>query len=495
MKWQYLLGFLFLTTCYACSSEKEAPKPPNIIYILADDLGYNELGCYGQRKIKTPHIDQLAAEGMRFTQHYSGSTVCAPSRCVLLTGQHTGNAYVRDNYELGGFLDEEEGGQLPLKPNTPNMALMLQEAGYATACIGKWGLGGPNTTGVPNKQGFDFFYGYLCQKQAHNYYPTHLWKNEEWDTLANTFFHPHQRFPVDLDSLDANNYTPYQSQEYAVDRMREEAESFIRNHADEAFFLYYPIPIPHLGLQIPTEELEQYAHFEDPPYLGKRGYVPTAQPRATYAAMISRLDAEVGHIMATLKELGLDENTLVIFSSDNGATIPGVGGVDIAFFESHGPLRGWKTNLFEGGIRVPMIARWPKQIAAGSSSEHLSAFWDVWPTIAELTQQELDAPTDGISFLPTLLGKDKQAKHDHLYWEFHARGSSQAVRMGKYKAIRQNLKKNPNAPIELYDLSIDIGEENDISVQYPTIVQQMDSIMQLRTISEIEGWNFVAEKK
>ncbi|MDX1740653.1 MAG: arylsulfatase, partial [Rhodothermales bacterium] len=363
----------------ACS-DVNRPDRPNIIYILADDLGYAELGSYGQTRIRTPHLDDLAREGIRFTQHYSGSPVCAPSRATLLTGLHTGHAQVRDNYELGGFLDEEERGQLPLEPGTVTLGTLLQEHGYTTAIIGKWGLGGPGSAGVPNNQGFDYFYGYLDQKQAHNYYPTHLWRNAEWDTLRNEYFHPHQR--IDDEPADPSGYDSYKGVDYAPDLMTEEALGFIRDQRDGPFFLYLAYPIPHVALQVPDESLAEY-DFEETPYLGERGYLPHPRPRAAYAAMISRMDGYVGRVIALLRELGLDRNTLVVFSSDNGPTFNG--GTDSDFFASAGPLRGLKTEVYEGGIRVPMIAWWPGRIAAGSVTDHVSAFWDVLPTVAEVT--------------------------------------------------------------------------------------------------------------
>lgn len=462
--------------------------PPNIIYILADDLGYRELGSYGQQKIKTPHLDQMAAEGMRFTQHYAGSAVCAPSRCTLLTGQHTGHAFVRNNYELGGFADNEERGQLPLPIDAFTLGHMLQQQGYVTGAIGKWGLGGPNSTGIPNKQGFDFFYGYLDQKQAHNYYPTHLWRNETWDTLNNEYFSPHQR--LDAAPKQASGYDAFRGNDYAQDKMAEEALRFIREYQSQRFFLYLPFPVPHLALQVPDEALLSYRGiFAETPYLGEDGYLPHPTPKAAYAAMITRMDEQVGAIMALLQELDLDENTLVMFSSDNGATFKK--GPDTRFFESVGELRGLKGDLYEGGIRVPMIARWPGQVPAGSVSEHISAFWDVMPTLAELSDAKLPHHTDGISFLPTLLRHaEEQPVHAFLYWEYHGRGGSQAVRMGDWKGIRTQVHKNPDAPIQLYHLSQDLGEQNDLAKTYPEIVAQIHRLMRSRTPSHIEKWNF-----
>ena len=469
----------------------ERSERPNVIYILADDLGYAELGSYGQTKIRTPRLDRLAQEGMRFTQHYSGSPVCAPSRATLLTGMHTGHTLVRDNYELGGFLDEEERGQLPLKPGTETLATLLQDHGYRTAIIGKWGLGGPGSTGVPNKQGFDFFYGYLDQKQAHNYYPTHLWRNTEWDTLRNEYFHPHQR--LEQEPKDAAAYDRYKGLDYAPDLMTEEALGFIRKNRDEPFFLYLAYPIPHVALQVPDESVDSYT-FEETPYLGQRGYLPHPRPRAAYAAMVTRMDGYVGRIVDLVQELGLEPNTIVMFSSDNGPTFNG--GTDSDFFDSAGPLRGLKTEVYEGGIRVPMIARWPGHISEGSVTDHVSAFWDVLPTVAEVTGFAPPEGLDGLSFLPTLLGRDdEQELHQSLYWEFHGRwGGAQAVRMGDWKAVRLGGHDDAHAHIELYDLERDVGEEKDVSADHPDVVERVRQIMEARSSSEIPEWNFAASE-
>jgi arylsulfatase A-like enzyme len=488
-----LVGLLVLAVASVapgCSC-RDRPARPNVIYILADDLGYAELGSYGQTKIRTPHLDQLAREGMRFTQHYSGSPVCAPSRATLLTGLHTGHAQVRDNYELGGFPDEEERGQLPLKPGTVTLGTLLQEHGYATAIIGKWGLGGPGSTGVPNNQGFDFFYGYLDQKQAHNYYPTHLWRNTEWDTLRQEYFHPHQRIEEEPD--DSAGYDRYKGIDYAPDLMTEEAIRFIQTHRDDPFFLYLAYPIPHVALQAPDESLEPY-DFEETPYLGERGYLPHPRPRAAYAGMVSRMDDYVGRLIELLRELELDSKTLVMFSSDNGPTFNG--GTDSDFFESAGPLRGLKTEVYEGGIRVPMIAWWPGRIDGASTTDHVSAFWDVLPTVAEATGFEAPTGLDGLSFLPTLLGReDLQEHHDHLYWEFHGRwGGAQAVRLGRWKAVRLGGHENPDARIELYDLASDIGERHDVATDHPEVVDRARQIMESRSPSEIAEWNFASSQ-
>ena len=464
---------------------------PNIVFVLADDLGYGELGVYGQRRIRTPRLDRLAAEGIRFTQFYSGSTVCAPSRGTLLTGRHTGHAYVRDNQELGGFLDEEERGQIALPPDHPTVAHWLQTRGYATAVIGKWGLGGPQSTGVPTKQGFDFFFGYLDQKQAHNYYPTHLWRNEERYPLRNAYFSPHQT--LEGDPRDPKAYEKYRGTDYAIDFMTREATDWLRANRSKPFFLYFAPTIPHVALQVPEAALKEYeGKFPETPYTGDNRYLPQRTPRAAYAAMITYLDVQVGRILDTLKEIGADERTLVVFTSDNGATFD-VGGAPTAFFESNGPLRGHKTNLYEGGIRVPMIARWPGRIRAGAASDHVGANWDMWATFAELTGGEPPDETDGISIAPTLLARGTQRRHETLYWEFHSQGSSQAVRMGRWKGIRNNATKQPDGPIELYDLERDLGETTNVAAANPDIVRRIEAVMKSsHTRAILPQWNFTA---
>jgi arylsulfatase A len=470
------------------SAQQTAPaKPPNIIFILADDLGYAELGSYGQKRIRTPRLDRMAAEGMRFTQFYAGSTVCAPSRATFLTGRHTGHSPVRDNYGLGGHADDDEKGQYPLPAGHPTIARALKARGYATAMIGKWGLGGPGGTGVPNEQGFDFFFGYLDQRQAHNYYPTHLWKNEERFPLRNKWFSPHQKHEGDPN--DPAAYEKYRGVDYSIDFMTREAEGWLRANASKPFFLYFAPTIPHLALQVPEAALKEYeGKFPETPYLGDRQYLPNRTPRATYAAMITYLDAQVGRILDTLKEIGADERTLVIFTSDNGA-IPSISPAE--FFESNKPLRGQKTNLYEGGIRVPMLARWKGQVRAGSTSDHVGANWDMWATFAELAGAPAPEGTDGISIAPTLLGRSGQRPHESLYWEFHARGASQAVRMGRWKGIRNEITKRADAPIELYDLDRDVSETTNVAAANPDVVKRIEALMKSsRTPAVLPRWNF-----
>ena len=440
--------------CIAAEAEKKAQKQPNIIYILADDLGYRELGCYGQTKIKTPNIDKIAAEGVKFTQHYSGQAVCAPSRCVLLTGKHTGHSYVRDNRE------RKPEGQIPLPAGTFNIASMLKTKGYATACVGKWGLGFPGSVGDPNNQGFDLFYGYNCQRQAHSFYPEYLWKNDK---------------KVQLPGNKPYNGGPH----YSADLMTTEALQFIRESKDKPFFLYYASPIPHVSLEVTQDMVDMYKgkwDEEEKPYDGKKGYIAHKNPRSCYAGMISHLDRDVGRIINLLKELDLEDDTLIIFTSDNGATF--CGGVDYKFFKSVGELRGLKGSLWEGGIRVPLVAKWPGKIRPGTTSDHISAFQDMLPTFAEITTADIPKDIDGKSMLAALTGKEQQ-EHEHLYWEFPARyfKGQQAVRMGKWKAIRRNLNKQPEAPIQLFNLETDIGESNDVASEFPEVVTKIREIM------------------
>jgi len=462
---------------------REPERRPNIIYILADDLGYTELGCYGQKKIRTPNLDRMASEGMRFTQHYAGSPVCAPSRCTLLTGRHTGHAYIRDNDEMPErgdvWNDPSIEGQRPLPAGTHTIGSALKSSGYVTGAIGKWGLGGPEDTGHPNQQGFDHWYGYLCQREAHNYYPPHLWRNGSRHILdGNPRFKSHQRFPKDSDPQDPAAYDRYSGRDYAPDLMLSEALEFIRTHQATPFFLYLAHTIPHLALQVPEDSLKEYAgRFPEQPYLGDRGYLPHPTPRAAYAAMITRMDRDIGRILDLLQELGLEKDTLVLFSSDNGPTY--TGGADTTFFESAGPLRGLKGQLYDGGIRIPLIARWPGRIEAGSQNTHVSAFWDILPTLCEIAGSAVPGETDGISFAPTLLGQPaEQPRHDFLYWEFPGYGGQQAVRKGNWKAIRTGLRREgADTSIQLYDLSEDIGETRNRAAQHPELVEEFRRIM------------------
>lgn len=479
----YGAAAMTLPQLQACSRSGRR-KTPNIIFILADDLGYGELGCYGQQKIRTPYIDMLATEGMKFTQHYSGSPVCAPSRCTLLTGKHTGHAYIRGNDEMSErgdiWNDPDLEGQRPLLPGTVTTGTLLQSAGYTTGAIGKWGLGGPGSTGAPNRQGFDHWYGYLCQRVAHNYYPTHLWRNGEKHILeGNEYLRANKRLPEDRDPYDKSSYEEYSGEQYSMDYMVEEALTFIRRNKNNPFFLYLPFPVPHVSIQVPEDSLAEYeGEFPETPYRGERGYLPHPTPRAGYAAMITRMDREIGRIVALVKELGLDEDTMIIFTSDNGPTFNG--GTDSTFFNSAAGFRGLKQDLYEGGIRVPFITRWPGMIEPGSVNDHISAFWDFLPTFTDLIGVETPTGIDGISLLPTLLGRTgEQVEHEYLYWEH---GRKQAVRMGDWKAIRLRVDRD----IELYNLSDDISEANNVAASNRELVAKVADIMvNGRTKSEL----------
>ncbi len=424
-------------------------KPPNIVFILADDLGYGDLGCYGQQKVKTPNIDTFAAEGTRFTQCYAGSTVCAPSRCCLMTGYHTGHARVRGN------------ALVPLLPEDVTVAEVLKGAGYHTALIGKWGLGEPDTTGIPNRQGFDYFFGYLNQAHAHNYYPDHLWRNEE-------------KVPLEGNVLGEKKGVSKQCGQYSHDLFTDEALSFLDRAGEAPFFLYLAYTIPHANNERGAAEGDG---MEVPDY-GSYGEQPWPDPERGRAAMIERLDRDVGRFMRKLNDLGLDENTLVFFTSDNGPHREG--GVNPDFFDSSGPLRGIKRDLYEGGIRVPGIARWPGRVPAGLVSDQVWAFWDFLPTAADLAGAKAPEGIDGVSIVPALID-GKSIEHPPLYWEFHEGGYKRAVRMGNWKGV----KVKPDLPLELYDMTSDIGEDRDVAADQPDIVEQTEVFMEgARTFSE-----------
>lgn len=456
-----MLSYRFILFCLVlCQLSAEKP---NIILILADDLGYGELGCYGQDKIKTPNIDSLAEGGMKFTQFYSGQTVCAPSRCSLLTGLHQGHAQVRNNSSkaqrsiIEKEVDDDFIGQWPLEKGTFTLGHMLQQQGYKTACVGKWGLGHPQNSGAPNKQGFDHFYGYICQVQAHNYYPRYLYRNHEKDYLE-------------------GNERGLTGPHYAADKMDDECLSFIRDNQDNPFFLYYASPIPHLALQVPDREMKTYEQlWEETPYQGK-SYLPHDKPRAAYAAMVSHLDSFVGRMKSLLIDLKLDENTIIIFTSDNGPSY--IGGYDRDFFNGSGGLRGRKGDLYEGGLRVPLLVEWPAKIEAELVSNHVASFWDFMVTLAELAEFDMPEGTDGVSFAPALFGNaDGQEEHDHLYWEFPAYGGWQVLRQGDWKLVRRNLTNKKKNTLELYNLKDDLIEQNNLSEAYPEKVEEMLALM------------------
>lgn len=442
---------LALTACG--QAEQETVKQPNIIYILADDLGYGDIEPYGQTIIKTPHLKQMAAEGMLFTQHYAGCTVSAPSRGSVMTGLHTGHSQIRGNRELA------PEGQQPMEANTYTIGRLMQSAGYKTGIFGKWGLGAPGSESVPTKMGFDNFYGYNCQRMAHSYYPEHLWKNEEKVVLE--------------DNLDG------QRKVYSQDLIHNEAIEFIRDNKDRPFFAMLTYTLPHAELNLPHDSIyKMYENkFDETPFDRPNSYYKSEQPKASFAAMVTRLDYYVGEVMAELKALGIDDNTIVMFTSDNGPHREG--GAQPDFFNSYGPLRGVKRDLYEGGIRVPFIVRYPGVVEQGVQTAHISAFWDLMPTIADLANVDIpeENTTDGISYYPLLTNKGKQEVHDHLYWEFHELGGRVAVRQGDWKAVVLNSRSDDKVKVELYNLNDDIGETKDVAAEHPEKVEELVSIM------------------
>jgi len=487
----FSLAFLASLPHVACA-QAPALSHPNIIYIYADDMGYGELGCYGQAKIRTPNLDRLASEGMRFTQHYAGAAVCAPSRCMLMTGKDAGHSYIRGNYELGGFEDDKEGGQMPLPEGAFTIAQLMRKAGYATGAIGKWGLGMVNTTGDPNRQGFDYFYGCLDQKQAHNYYPTHLWENGHWDTLRNTYIQVHRPLPK---GAPDSAFGYYKGKDYSITKMADKALAFIRQHKNHPFFLYLPFTAPHVSLQAPDEAVQEYiGQFDEQPYYGEKGYAPNLHPLSTYAAMITYMDRQVGRVIETLQELGLTSNTIVMFSSDNGPTFD-VGGENSEFFNSSGGLRGRKMDLYEGGIREPFIVKWPGKVKPGTTSDLISAQYDLMATLSELTGVPA-WPNDGISYLPTLLDHpEKQQPHRFLYWEYPEKGGQIAIRIGEWKGVRSNMIKNRHSAWELYNLKTDPAETKDVAGGHPDLIRQFETIVQKEhQQAHIREWEFVDPK-
>ena len=458
------LIFIFLNGFFVNAKEK-----PNIVYILADDLGYGDLSIMGQKRFNTPNLDRMAREGMIFTQHYAGCTVCAPSRSSLMTGLHTGHTPIRGNKEWN------PEGQWPMPAETYTVAEMLKEAGYTTGGFGKWGLGYPGSEGDANMQGFDEFYGYNCQRIAHNYYPSHLWNNQ-------------QKVVLEGNSGD-------QFGTYAPELIHQRALQFIEKNKDKPFFLFYPNVIPHAELLLPEEYMRKFKgkllpenSFKgaEPGDMGFRNGAYGSQPEghAAFAAMVTLLDKQVGEVLNKLKELGLDKNTIVMFSSDNGPHQEG--GADPDYFDSNGPLRGYKRDLYEGGIREPMAAWWPGKIKANSKTDLPSAFWDVLPTLADLAGIKTPENIDGISFLPTLLGAEGQKTHNFLYWEFHEQGGRKAIRKGNWKMVQYNISNPEKTITELYDLSNDSGEEHNLADKHPLIVNELTALINTaRTESEI----------
>lgn len=457
MKRHFTLKFFATVAAAGFCSGAAARQLPNIVFILADDLGYGDLGCYGQKRFSTPNIDRLAAEGMMFTNHYTGCTVSAPSRSSLMTGLHTGHTPVRGNKSW------EPEGNWPLSAESYTIAEMLKAKGYVTGAFGKWGLGYINTEGDPNSQGFDEFFGYNCQSLAHNYYPDHLWHNHEMISLA--------------ENSDGKKGS------YSPDLIHRAAIKFMTDNSKKPFFLFYPTTIPHAELFAKEEYMARFRGkflpeksfngVDDGPTFRKGPYGSQPEAHTAFAAMVTQLDDYVGELLAKLRDLGLEKNTIVIFASDNGPHLEG--GADPDFFDSNGILRGYKRDMYEGGIRTPLLVKWPGKVRAGTKNGHISAFWDFMPTFAEITGSSIPEGTDGISFLPALTGR-KQREHEYLYWEFHEQGGKVAARMGKWKGVRLNADKMPGGHIELYDLSSDPGETMNIAGKNPSVVLKMEEV-------------------
>ncbi len=500
-----IASYIFIVSCNPSSTPTSTK--PNVILIFADDLGYGELGSYGQSKIETPHLDKLAAQGMRFTDFYTGSPVCAPSRCILLTGKHSGHAAIRGNDEAGhrgdvwNFLamaaDPYLEGQAPMPESTKIFPAMLKERGYVTGMGGKWGLGHPLSESIPTKKGFDYFYGYNCQRQAHTLTPLHLWENENKVLLNNDTIITHTDLPIGKDSLDPKSYEYLDQPDYAPELIADKMIDFVEEHQDSSFFLYWATPIPHVPLQAPKKWIDYYHEKfgDEPPYTGiNGGYFPARYPKATYAAMISYMDENVGRMMEKLEELGITENTIILFTSDNGPTY--VKGTYSTWFESGGPFRsdrGWgKGYLREGGIRMPMIASWPGHIPSGEVSDHVASSQDVMATIFDLIDLPLSPNVvhDGISFAPTLLNDEVQNEHEYLYWEFPESGGQRALRWGDWKAYNEKLKSG-DTTIHLYNLATDIQESTDIADQHPEQVEFVKRIFKKEHIpSENPRWRY-----
>lgn len=484
-----LLFALALALATGFAGPVRADGRPNIVFILCDDLGYGDVGAYGQKKIRTPHVDRLAAEGMRFTQHYAGNNVCAPSRCVLMTGKHPGHAFIRDNRQA----TKSGEGQWPVPSGELRLPLTLKALGYTCGGFGKWGLGPVGSTGDPLAQGFDRFFGYNCQAIAHNYYPTHLWDNDRQVALRNPKFPAHQKLPADADPADPASYAGFKGTDYAPDLITTAAMEFVRTNRNRSFFLYYPTTVPHLALQVPDDSLaEQAGRFADEPYSGARAYLPHPTPRAAYAAMITRLDRDIGRLLSLITELGLDANTLVVFTSDNGPLYDRLGGTDTDFFDSAGGLRGRKGSNYEGGLRVPCIARWKGRIAPGTTSGWVTGFEDWLPTLVELVgaADRIPPGLDGISFAPTLLGKSQEPR-PFLYRESPGYGDQQSIRVGEWKAIRTGLNSRPgtalkSGEVELYNLANDPAEAADVAASNPTVVEKLVAIMNAQHVPSVE---------
>jgi len=468
MSHKYFALLLIIFVVFSCKQKQETKiatlplKKPNIIFIVADDLGYGDLGVFGQKHFATPNLDRMAGEGMLLTQHYAGATVCAPSRSALMTGLHTGHTFVRGNKEV------QPEGQYPLPDSILTIAEVLRDAGYVTGAFGKWGLGAPKSEGDPNRQGIDNFFGYNCQRLAHNFYTEYLWENQD------TVF------------LEGNKNGA--AGEYSHDVIHKKTMEFLEANKDTTFFLFMPYTIPHAELLVPEDEVfekfkQQFPEdtlwegTDDGPRYRKGPYGSQQNPKAAFAAMVTRLDQAVGEVLEKLNEYGIAENTLVIFTSDNGPHQEG--GANPDFFDSNGIYRGYKRDLYEGGIRVPTIAWWPGNVKQGSTSGHISAFWDFFPTACEIAGVTPPERLDGISYLPALTGEGDQTQHDFLYWEFHERGGKQAVLQDNWKAVRLNVNDPEKTTLELYDLSKDPGEQNNLAATNPEKALELQKLMDI----------------
>lgn len=468
-----------------CTGANKAPEKPNIIYLMFDDLGYGDLGCYGQEKIETPNIDALAKRGIIFTDMYSAAPLSAPSRCCIMTGQHMGHSQIRHNSEHytpvdnrgwnGLFADDTLEGQQPMLAGTPTIGKMMQEAGYKTAMVGKWGLGFPSSDSTPNKMGFDYFYGFNCQSLAHSYYPAHLWENDKKIATGNKTVMQGEPLPEGLDPMDPENYKQYGGEFYSPDLMYDKLENFIVENAGGPFFAMWTTTVPHSAVQAPEDEVLYYVNKlgDEEPRTDGGMYLPVRYPHASYAAMVTHIDTQVGKLVAKLKELGIWDNTIFIVTSDNGPAHNGNSPME--YFQSGGPFScaaGWgKSSLHEGGIRMPFVLAWGDRIKARKSS-HIGYFADLMPTFAELAGVEAPA-NDGISFVPVILGKDKeQQEHEFLYWEFPGAKGWVAVRMGEWKGLLKKARKGNNE-MELYNIVSDPRETTNVAAEHPDIVQKM----------------------
>jgi arylsulfatase A len=501
-----VLAILMVMGLWISTAARADERKPNIVFLLADDLGYGDVGPFGQAKIQTPNIDRLAEQGIRLTTHYAGNAVCATSRCVLLSGLHPGHVWVRDNQHADDYALGVHEGQTPVPPGYFRFPLTLHQLGYAVGGYGKWGEGPIASTGNPQKQGFDHFYGYICQTVAHNYYPKYLWDDGKQQFLDNPDFAARPRLKPGADPHDPASYAQFTGKDYSPDLISEKARQFIRDNKDRPFFLYYATTVPHVSLQVPQDSLQEYlGKFPEVPDLGEADYVPVRTPLAAYAAMITRMDREVGRIVALVHELGLDDNTIFVFTSDNGAPPS----PSTHFFNSGGYFRGFKGTMYDGGVREPCIVRWDGKIAPGTSNDRVTGFEDWFPTVLELIGSPESTPKDidGISFAPTLLGQTQEAR-PFLYREMPSRGGEQFVRVGDWKAIRQFISRtgrsagagnnafiadrgrrfNPGSldpatrakpgAIELYNLKDDPSEQHDVAADHPDIVARLSALLQ-----------------